>query len=239
MSYRIEQQSEYAGGDRWKWSVWVEADGEDHSLEQLTEVIWILHPSFARSRVSRADHATKFRLNESGWGAFLVRAELRMKSGQRRELSQHLRLEYPDEANTPRFRGIHSASKGKVPKVFLSYSAADKRMAEEIRSQLTSIGTQVLDVNLIEPGELWSSSLDQMIRQADAVVGVVGVDEASPSVIREMQQAKLSGKPVMTLVDQRNSSPGLHSDQKSVQMFFEHGKAQPIGNLVHEWLKSS
>jgi len=238
MSLRIDQDSQYAGRDRWQWSVWIEAD-EPSDLDEVKEVVWILHPSFRRSRIVRKTRSTKFKLEASGWGSFLVRAELRLNNDESLELSANLNLHYPDEADTSRVRSMRSVDKGDVPKVFLSYSAADRRMATDVKNQLLSIGTQVFDLSDIEPGESWASKLGEMIRQSDAVIGVIGPDEASPAVVREIQQAQESGKPVLAVVNERNTNSGLLSNLEPLRMYYEHGKAQPIGGLVHDWLKRS
>ncbi len=68
MSYRIGQDYEYVGKDYWRWSAWIEADGAE--LDNVKQVVWILHPSFKEPRRVTKERASKFRLQTAGWAYF-------------------------------------------------------------------------------------------------------------------------------------------------------------------------
>src|SRR5947209_4640804 len=66
---------------------------------------------------------------------------------------------------------------------FLSYSSADKKLAERLRKELTRDGLSVWsDESLIAPGEKWQQRIEEAIRSSDSILVLVGprerVDEA-------------------------------------------------------------
>ena len=96
MSFRITQDSEYAGNDYWKWRAWIE--GKAGELQKVEKVKWFLHPSFTPSVIVSRERASGFRLEASGWGTFLLRAELRLVDGTNETLRHHLEFVRPNEA---------------------------------------------------------------------------------------------------------------------------------------------
>lgn len=91
MAIRIEQGFEYQGEDWWKWWIWVEGPAEE--LDQINCVTYILHPTFPNPVREVKDRATKFRLETSGWGVFLIRAKIKHRNGKETVLTHQLRLE--------------------------------------------------------------------------------------------------------------------------------------------------
>ena len=92
---KIAQSEDYQGGDWWKWSVWLEAPDED--LDGVEKVVWQLHPTFPEPIQERTDRTSKFRLDTSGWGTFLVQAEVHKKDGKKIKLKHELVLYYPED----------------------------------------------------------------------------------------------------------------------------------------------
>ena len=227
MSYRIEQSSEYMGRDYWRWSAWIE--GSDAELDAVDEVVWLLHPTFEPSRVKSSVRADKFRLNTAGWGTFLLRAELKLKSGEKRVLKRQLRLETGDESAAPVTRAAQSPSKERKPVIFLSYSAEDSRKAARLRDGFTSEGFEVLDQTSIAPGEPLKESLQKMIIRSDAVIGIVE-DEISPWVRAELEAATHSEKPVLAVLTPHSSSIGIPDSAQRVEI--ERPDASTIAHLL-------
>lgn len=215
MSYRIAQDFEYVGNDYWRWWAWIEAGGAE--LEKVKEVVWILHPSFKRTRVVAKHKSDNFRLNTAGWGTFLLRAEVVLKDGEKRLLTHNVRLEYPEpsETNPPR-RSTAAAKTGKSPTIYLSYSTQDSRVAGKLRGGLESAGLAVLDQTQVSPGEPWSEALHRMMVQSDAVLGLVCEDEISPWVSGEIKAAVASSKPALVLLASGASNAGLPSDVRTL-----------------------
>jgi transcription initiation factor IIF auxiliary subunit len=94
----IVQSFHYEGDDWWKWSVWIEGPSAD--LDSIDSVTYILHPTFSKPMRVITDRAANFRLDSEGWGTFVIRADIAMKSGEKTTLSHELRLEYPDGSAT-------------------------------------------------------------------------------------------------------------------------------------------
>ena len=96
MEYRIAPSQDYKGHDYWDWSAWIEAE-PPAALRQIQRVVWILHPTFKRSRVESTDVDHAFRLDTSGWGTFLLRAELHLSDGSTTTIKHMLELTEPDK----------------------------------------------------------------------------------------------------------------------------------------------
>lgn len=208
--YRIEQDFEYVGNDYWKWWAWVAA--EDADLDAIEKVVWLLHPSFARSSVTVTDRASNFQLNTAGWGTFMLRAELHLKNGDKLPLRRNLRLAYPIPSAGEAAASAPSRASTFEPKpksIFLSYSSLDARVAAKLRERLQSAGMQVLDQTQLGPGEPWQEASMAMITKADAVVSLIGDQEVSPFMGAEMGFAVASAKPTLALLTDEATAPKL------------------------------
>ena len=80
MSIRISQESRYKGNERWNWSVWLE--GPDRELDRIKCVDYLLHPTFLEPVRQISDRRSKFRLNSSGWGEFMIYLNIKHKDGR-------------------------------------------------------------------------------------------------------------------------------------------------------------
>lgn len=231
MSYRIEQDFEYAGNDYWRWWAWVEA--ENAELDKVQEVVWHLHPTFKQSRVRVADRASKFKLKTAGWGTFLLRAEVALKDGEKRMLKHNLRLEYPEPvAGTPPSRSIAATRAARPLTVYLSYSVQDSRSAAKVREDLKKAGVDVLDQTRIDAADSPTDAIRRLIAQADAVVGLVADDELSPWVRDELASALSSDKPAFALLAPQASGAGLPSEVRVVRVEASGFDASKIADLV-------
>jgi|SRR5882724_6575245 len=171
---RIKQDATYEGGDRWKWSVWVEAPAEE--LDKIEYVEYILHPTFAEPIRRVADRSSRFRLDSSGWGEFTVRAVVANKDGEKKNLRRWLRLEYPAEE---REQGQRETTSGvEEPQqsqhvYFLSCAIGDSLFANAVSKALIAAGARVLMV-ADETSDLpWESSIDRLLDQADFGVFII------------------------------------------------------------------
>ena len=217
MSYAIAQDFEYVGNDYWRWRAWIEA--EDAELDQVKEVVWILHPSFKQDRFVATKKSSKFRLQTAGWGTFLLRAEVVLKDGEKRLLKHNLQLEYPEssEAEPPR-RSTAATKPSGSQTVYLSYSTQDSRVAAKLREGLESAGLKVLDQTQLAPGEPWNDALRRMMAQSHAVVGLVGEEEISPWVSGEIKTAVASSKPALVLLPTGTSRVKLPSNVRTLKV---------------------
>jgi len=81
-------------------------DGSPEQLDAVESVEYTLHPTFPKPVRLVQERSTKFRLESSGWGSFLLRANLARKDGSVVPATLKLDLRYPsrDEAAVPQRR---------------------------------------------------------------------------------------------------------------------------------------
>lgn len=99
MPLTIQQDQEYVGHDRWRWSIWLAGTSEE--LDRIDHVVYILHPTFHDPVREVSDRPSNFRLNATGWGTFTIRGKAVFKDGQVQPLQHDLELHYPDGTPTP------------------------------------------------------------------------------------------------------------------------------------------
>ena len=80
-----------------------------------------------------------------------------------------------------------------------SVSPEDRARAAEVRRCAESLGAQVLDPRQLEAGLPWQRATAQMLRESDAVVGLLSSDFPSPWLAEEMAQAVKLRKPLLLL----------------------------------------
>jgi len=93
MALSVQQGVDYLGKDRWRWSVWLEGTPEE--LDDIDRVTYVLDPTFHNPVREVADRQTKFRLEDSTWGAFTLYAKAVHKNGIETRLQHDLVLLYP------------------------------------------------------------------------------------------------------------------------------------------------
>jgi hypothetical protein len=232
MTLRIAQDYEYAGDDYWHWRAWIEGRASD--LAAVESVKWLLHPSFTPSVVESTDRGSGFRLESSGWGTFVLKAELHRTDGSVSALRWTLKLAYPESETSPptrdgpaKDRDLPAASgaappaaapqegalrEGALRKVFLSYGAEDRRRAVGLRHTLESLGLQVVDDSQIGPGEPWELAARNLQAGADATIAYVSSDTPSQFVAREVNTSMQAGKPTLVIAsDEFESIIGVDS----------------------------
>ena len=94
MALSIQQNQEYVGSDRWRWSVWL--NGTREELDSVDHVTYILHPTFHNPVRRVSDRTTSFRLDTFGWGTFTIHANIAHDDGHETTLNHDLVLLYPD-----------------------------------------------------------------------------------------------------------------------------------------------
>jgi hypothetical protein len=198
MSLRIEQQSEYAGNDHWRWTLRLR--GRQAELDRVAKVTWLLHESFTPPMVDCDDRTTRFALNGSGWGGFDLRARVLMKSGRSMQLEHELVLYYPEEPTAEGTPAAVPSAAARAParKVFLSYGSEDQQRAQQLRLQLEALGATVVDTRSeLGAGDSWRASIPQLLRGCDAVIGVVSSDFPSLMLADELNLAAKLRKPLL------------------------------------------
>jgi transcription initiation factor IIF auxiliary subunit len=84
--------------DWWKWWIWIE--GPENELDQVKQVVYILHRSFPNPVRTIKDRESKFKLETAGWGVFRIHAKVEKQTGETIQLTHDLILEYPDGRRT-------------------------------------------------------------------------------------------------------------------------------------------
>lgn len=190
MNLKIAQDAKYQGNDQWKWSVWLE--GTDQELDQVQSVIYTLHPTFPKPVQVKKDPKKKFRLDALGWGEFQIQLAIRMKTGDVRQETHWLRLQYPE--GEKKKRATH-----KDPVIFLTSSAADGSFVTELKKALKERHVTVLtneDASTDLPPD---ESIRQLVDQANASIAVVS-NCSSPWVTREVDYIRERHVPVIPIV---------------------------------------
>ena len=72
--------------DWYEWSVSIQGTPEE--LDQVKNVTYLLHETFSNRRIVSSSKSNNFARRLSGWGEFLLKAEVEMKSGKK----QHAEL---------------------------------------------------------------------------------------------------------------------------------------------------
>lgn len=206
MNLHIGQDADYLEHNRWRWRAWIDCSDDD--LARIRGVTWFLHHTFPQPVVERTSRADRFRIERTGWGAFELKAEVKLTSGEMEHLSTWLQLAYPDgEAAARKSGGIAGSSGPKAQRVFLSYGAEDKALAGRVHAELENRGYQVMDPQELKVGTPWKQATQKMLRESDMVVGLVTSEFASPFVVEELNSAFRSSKPVVAFTDNSMQQP--------------------------------
>jgi len=166
-AFRIGQTSAKSSDRKeyYNWQIWIE-DG-DLSLGEVEKVEYLLHPTFPNRLRTSTDRAEKFKMKSSGWGEFMIKILVYVKSGKTYSFSHWLTL--GDAYNNLE----QTSSEAKKPKrVFLSYANADARLAKELEHRLTEIGVEVNSPSVTKPGSKIKDSIEDAIRASDAVIAI-------------------------------------------------------------------
>jgi hypothetical protein len=212
VTLRIEQDATYVGRDRWKWSVWIEGPADE--LNGIEAVTYYLHPTFPEPVQVATNRRSKFRLDASGWGTFVIKAEIKQKDGKLLKRSHSLQLEYPEEAME---EAANRRGEGR-PTVFVASSVADRPVVSALREALARE-----DVDLIADSDLdlnlpWEVSVKEALRSSDAAIALV-TDFTSPSVESEIQLATAMDIPVLSVrVGTGRGAPDSTSEVQAVRL---------------------
>jgi transcription initiation factor IIF auxiliary subunit len=190
LQIRLKNSSAWQGGDRWKWSVWVE--GKPETIEQIDRVEYLLHPTFPNPLRVITNPASNFRLDSKGWGEFMVHAKVITKRGHTIELNHWVRLS--DSASTD-----EKDTEAVKPSVFLAYSKADYPLAAQLSRFLEARGLEVFTENQIKPGEPINLAIKSLIGRADAVLALIA-EEPSSWVLNEISEAEKQQIPIVPML---------------------------------------
>ncbi|MCJ7626091.1 MAG: hypothetical protein MUO76_21575 [Anaerolineaceae bacterium] len=87
----------FQAGNREHYHVRIWLDGPDNDLDQVEDVVYVLHPSF-RNRIRRAkDRDKKFEIVIWTWGMFVIQTCINFKNGQTKDIKYYLSYELPPD----------------------------------------------------------------------------------------------------------------------------------------------
>jgi transcription initiation factor IIF auxiliary subunit len=87
----------FRSGSREHYNIRIWLDGSEDDLDQVQEVVYVLHPNF-RNRTRRAkDRSKKFEISIWTWGMFVIQTSINFKNGQIKEIKYYLSYELPPD----------------------------------------------------------------------------------------------------------------------------------------------
>ena len=86
----LNNSSTSQGGGPWKWSVWIDGDGEQ--LDQIDRVEYVPAPDVSATGAHGDRPQHELQAGESGWGEFMVHAKAVTKQGETLRLNHWLKL---------------------------------------------------------------------------------------------------------------------------------------------------
>jgi len=209
MSLQIQQSAKRRKKETWwDWAVWI--DGPTNELDRVREVEYRLHSSFPQPLQRITSRPTKFRLESSGWGEFLIRARLTLDDQSEIQLERWLQLSGEQgPARTTKSSGATGKS------VFISHSTADADIARRLVSRLREKGIEAFEPNQLPPNVPWEHALQRWLKVADLMIIVVS-GRASAWLDQELDSFRPTGKPLLVvnfLGPNWNVPPGLQTSE--------------------------
>ncbi|MEH2495850.1 hypothetical protein V1294_002329 [Bradyrhizobium sp. AZCC 1678] len=228
MTIQIAQDARQTNMTHWRWSVWLDASAEE--LDRVEEVVWKLHPSFSPSEVRVDNRSTSFRLKSSGWGEFEIQAEVRLKNGEKVTLRHWLRFKQKaprkGRSSAGEVEGGSSAAVAvgsRQPKVFLSYTSSDARLAgalvEELKRKHNIDVFVDVDIPIGQNLRDWAS---EKIRLSDAAVFLLPKEEFAPLSHSftgyELGLAQQTGTPIIPILRSETDVPDQFRETKAIRI---------------------
>ena len=176
MTLSIAQDAAPTESSHWRWSVWL--NGSKDELDAVKEVVWKLHPSFSPPEVRVTARKNAFRLKSSGWGEFEIHADVHLANGARISLRHWLRFNQAasKKSLSKAAAGVKVAPESaavieRQPKVFLSYTSADARLARALTEELKLKHNIDVFVDVdIPSGQNLRDWISEKITESDAAV---------------------------------------------------------------------
>lgn len=166
MPLQIKQSTERKSDRQWSWAVWLEPAEELADVESVT---YNLHSTFSNPIQKRTNAEDQFRLEATGWGSFMILAEVELR-GQKELLPIRHWLQLGDSEGD-----LNEASSG-APKVFVSSGSADADLAATVALGLDRFGYEAVTREDLPVGLDWDSPRFEQVfgKLAGAVVVVSG-----------------------------------------------------------------
>jgi hypothetical protein len=190
MDFHIAQDVKIARSRWYEWSVWLE--GSDLDLNKVSGVRYKLHETFPEPVRTITDRPSKFRLSSSGWGEFMIYADVLVQGGQEIPLRHWLRF------GEPKSDSASLAAHAVGLTLFLSASAADEALADALQESLEKRGVKVLRPSDDSPLPL-DIALQRLIEQVSMAVILVSVRHSPwlKAELKALEERQLNWIPVI------------------------------------------
>lgn len=87
----------FRAGNREHYNIRIWLGGPEENLDQVEDVVYVLHPTF-RNRTRRAkDRSKKFEISIWTWGMFVIETSIHFKNGQAKDIKYYLSYELPPD----------------------------------------------------------------------------------------------------------------------------------------------
>ena len=118
------------------------------------------------------------------------------------------------------------------PRIFISYSRDNKQVASELRDALAKQGAKVwFDVNDLQPGSDFASSIESAIESSNTVVAVVS-NKIGTHLTTELRAAMDRHVPVLALVSNVETAPEYLKDSSSIRILTPSADMDKIATEV-------
>ena len=91
---KLKNKYKKIGDEYYSWEVLL--DGTQNELNNIKNVTYKLHESFPNQMMVSSNASNKFLRKTSGWGEFLIRADIEMKNGKTKHGELWLDLGFPN-----------------------------------------------------------------------------------------------------------------------------------------------
>ena len=156
-NYEIAQGCKDNGKD-WDWWLWIEANEED--LDKIRDVTYYLHSTFKEPIRSITDRSTNYKLTTSGWGTFVIKIEINLKSGVIVKLEHQLKFDRQNELfDTPQealnffVENLKTTRKSEIIEILLDTpSFLENLLSESIYNELLNFvaGNPEIEETIVE-----------------------------------------------------------------------------------------
>ena len=194
---------------------------------------YTLHPTFVPPTHRVRNRATKFRLDASGWGEFMINATVEQGSGERVSLRHWLRLDGSQER-------LHEETAGAFRSVFLSSGLADQSILAHIRKALEADASLDVssnqDLQFIASDEPVEKRIRAEMQRAGSAVFVIS-ERQSPWLAAELDFARKHRIPTMIVRSGRDPSVPTQAMADRVVSLSDSESIEGVAQQIADWAK--
>lgn len=156
--YKVKQSAkkDTKSNKYWYWSIWIDAEKE--SLDEISNVEYILHSTFRNRVRDISSRRNKFKLSSKGWGEFTV----------------YIRIYFKNQNIKPLYLShdliLFSNQKNQQQRVFISSQIKDEKDKNNLSKILENENYIVSSIDTIDSSSNFSESIVDSIDESDAII---------------------------------------------------------------------